>query len=54
VEAKRTGTVPFCLTADSYSHDDLKQECDDLRYAVQADIQSLSSRITTLYGWLTA
>jgi nitric oxide reductase activation protein len=54
VEAKRTGTVPFCLTADSYSHDDLKQECDDLGYAVQADIQSLPSRITTLYRWLTA
>ena len=55
MEAKRTpGTVRFCLTAESYSHDDLKQVCGDPGYAVQANIESLPSRIITLYRWLTA
>ena len=53
VEAKRKGIVPFCLTVDRYGHDYLKQMCDDLGYAVVADIESLPSRITTLYRQLT-
>jgi len=53
VEAKRKGIVPFCLTVDRYGHDYLKQMCDDLGYAVVADIESLPSRITTLYRRLT-
>jgi hypothetical protein len=53
VEAKRKGIVPFCLTVDRYGHDYLKQMCDDLGYGVVADIESLPSRITTLYRRLT-
>jgi len=53
VEAKRKGIVPFCLTVDRYGHDYLKQMCDDVGYAVVADIESLPSRITTLYRRLT-
>ncbi len=53
LEAKRKGIVPFCLTVDRYGHDYLKQMCDDVGYAVVADIESLPSRITTLYRQLT-
>jgi len=44
----------FCLTVDRYGHDYLKQMCGDLGYAVVPDIESLPSRITTLYRQLTA
>jgi nitric oxide reductase activation protein len=54
VESKRKGMVPFCLTVDRYGHDYLKQMCGDLGYAVVPDIESLPSRITTLYRQLTA
>ena len=53
VEAKRDGIVPFCLTVDRYGHDYLKQMCQDIAYAVVPDIESLPSRITTLYRRLT-
>jgi hypothetical protein len=53
LEAKRKGIVPFCLTVDRYGHDYLKQMCDDIGYAVVADIESLPSRITTLDRRLT-
>ena len=53
LEAKRRGIVPFCLTVDRYGHDYLKQMCDDIGYAVVADIEALPSRITTLYRRLT-
>ena len=36
-------------TVDRYGHDYLKQMCDDVGYAVVPDIESLPSRITTLY-----
>ncbi len=54
LEAKRKGLVPFCLTIDRYGHDYLKQMCGDLGYAVVPDIESLPSKITTLYRELTA
>ena len=54
VEAKRKGIVPFCLTVDRYGHDYLKQMCADIGYEVVPDIESLPSRITTLYRQLTA
>lgn len=54
VEAKRKGMVPFCLTVDRYGHDYLKQMCADIGYEVVPDIESLPSRITTLYRQLTA
>jgi nitric oxide reductase NorD protein len=53
LEAKRQGIVPFCLTVDRYGHDYLKQMCQDMAYAVVPDIESLPSRITTLYRRLT-
>jgi len=54
IEAKRKGMVPFCLTVDRYGHDYLKQMCADIGYEVVPDIESLPSRITTLYRQLTA
>ena len=53
LEAKRKGIVPFCLTVDRYGHDYLKQMCQEIGYAVVPDIESLPSRITTLYRRLT-
>ncbi|MCH8050635.1 MAG: hypothetical protein IIC86_01285 [Chloroflexi bacterium] len=53
MEAKRKGMVPFCLTVDRYGHDYLKQMCQDIGYEVVPDIESLPSRITTLYRQLT-
>jgi len=53
VDAKRKGIVPFCLTVDRYGHDYLKQMCADIGYAVVPDIESLPSKITTLYRRLT-
>ncbi len=54
MEAKRKGMVPFCLTVDRYGHDYLKQMCQDIGYEVFPVIESLPSRITTLYRQLTA
>ncbi|HUF53010.1 MAG TPA: hypothetical protein VMR52_04455 [Dehalococcoidia bacterium] len=54
MEAKRKGMTPFCLTVDRYGHDYLKQMCEDIGYEVVPDIESLPSRITTLYRQLTA
>ncbi len=54
IEAKRKGMVPFCLTVDRYGHDYLKTMCADIGYEVVPDIESLPSRITTLYRQLTA
>ena len=44
----------FCLTVDRYGHDYLKTMCADIGYEVVPDIESLPSRITTLYRQLTA
>jgi nitric oxide reductase activation protein len=54
METKRKGIVPFCLTVDRYGHDYLKTMCEDIGYEVVPDIESLPSRITTLYRQLTA
>jgi len=54
LECKRKGITPFCMTVDRYGHDYLKQMCADIGYAVVPDIESLPSRITTLYRELTA
>jgi nitric oxide reductase NorD protein len=52
-EAKRKGIVPFCLTVDRAGHDYLKTMCEDIGYEVVADIESLPSRLPTLYRRLT-
>ncbi len=52
-EAKREGITPFCLTVDRAGHDYLKTMCEDIGYEVVADIESLPSRLPTLYRRLT-
>jgi hypothetical protein len=52
-EAKRKGIVPFALTVDRAGHDYLKTMCEDIGYEVVADIESLPSRLPTLYRKLT-
>jgi len=42
------------MTVDRYGHDYLKQMCADIGYAVVPDIESMPSRITSLYRELTA
>ena len=54
LESKRKGITPFCMTVDRYGHDYLKQMCADIGYAVVPDIESMPSRITSLYRELTA
>ncbi|MBI4571545.1 MAG: hypothetical protein HY723_06305 [Chloroflexi bacterium] len=53
VEARRKGITPFCLTVDKEGHDYLGQMCDDMGYEVLADIETLPSRLPTLYRRLT-
>jgi nitric oxide reductase NorD protein len=48
-DAKRKGIVPFALTVDRAGHDYLKTMCEDIGYEVVADIESLPSRLPTLY-----
>ena len=52
-EAKRGGITPFALTVDRAGHDYLKTMCADMGYEVVADIESLPSRLPTLYRRLT-
>jgi len=52
-EAKRGGITPFALTVDRAGHDYLKTMCEDMGYEVVADIESLPSRLPTLYRRLT-
>ncbi len=52
-EAKRAGITPFALTVDRAGHDYLKTMCADMGYEVVADIESLPSRLPTLYRRLT-
>jgi len=52
-EARRKGIVPFALTVDKEGHDYLGQMCEDMGYEVVADIESLPSRLPTLYRRLT-
>ena len=52
-EARRKGIVPFCLTVDRSGHDYLKTMCEDIAYEVVSDIESLPSRLPTLYRKLT-
>ena len=43
----------FALTVDRAGHDYLKTMCEDIGYEVVADIESLPSRLPTLYRKLT-
>jgi len=52
-EARQKGITPFCLTVDRYGHDYLKTMCEDMAYEVVSDIETLPSRIPTLYRMLT-
>ena len=53
IEAKRKGIVPFCLTVDREGHEYLGQMCEDIDYEILGDIESLPSRLPTLYRRLT-
>jgi nitric oxide reductase NorD protein len=53
VEARRKGMTPFALTVDKEGHDYLGQMCADMGYEVLGDIESLPSRLPTLYRRLT-
>jgi nitric oxide reductase NorD protein len=53
MEAKRKGIVPFCLTVDREGHEYLGQMCEDIDYDILGDIESLPSRLPTLYRRLT-
>jgi hypothetical protein len=53
MEAKRKGIVPFCLTVDREGHEYLGQMCEDIGYEILGDIDSLPSRLPTLYRRLT-
>ena len=53
VETKRKGITPFCLTVDKEGHDYLGQMCEDMGYEVLGDIETLPSRLPTLYRRLT-
>jgi hypothetical protein len=53
MEAKRKGIVPFCLTVDREGHEYLGQMCEDIGYEILGDIESLPSRLPTLYRRLT-
>ncbi|MCH7699266.1 MAG: hypothetical protein IH865_10065 [Chloroflexi bacterium] len=53
VEAKRMGITPFALTVDKEGHDYLGQMCEDMGYEVLDDIETLPSRLPTLYRQLT-
>jgi nitric oxide reductase activation protein len=53
MEAKRKGIVPFCLTVDREGHEYLGQMCEDIDYEILGDIESLPSRLPTLYRRLT-
>jgi nitric oxide reductase NorD protein len=53
MEAKRKGIVPFCLTVDREGHEYLGQMCEEIDYEILGDIESLPSRLPTLYRRLT-
>jgi nitric oxide reductase activation protein len=53
VEARRKGITPFALTVDKEGHDYLGQMCEDMGYEVLADVETLPSRLPTLYRRLT-
>ncbi|MBI2861227.1 MAG: hypothetical protein HYX89_00240 [Chloroflexi bacterium] len=54
LEAKRKGIIPFCLTVDKAGTDYLRTMCPDIGYQVVSDIESLPSRLLTLYLQLTS
>ncbi len=53
MEAKHKQIIPFALTVDREGHDYLKTMCEGLGYEVVNDIESLPSRLPTLYRQLT-
>ena len=53
MEAKQKQIIPFALTVDREGHDYLKTMCEGLGYEVVDDIESLPSRLPTLYRQLT-
>jgi len=53
-EAERAGVSTFCITVDRSGHDYLKRMCDEARYMVIEDIETLPAALSKVYAALTA
>jgi nitric oxide reductase NorD protein len=52
-EAERAGVSTFCITVDRSGHDYLKRMCDEARYMVIDDIETLPAALSKVYTALT-
>ncbi len=52
-EAERAGVSTFCITVDPSGHDYLKRMCDEARYMVIEDIETLPAALSKVYAALT-
>ena len=52
-EAERAGVSTFCITVDRSGHDYLKRMCDEARYMVIDDIETLPAALSKVYAALT-
>lgn len=52
LEAKRSGVVPFLVTVERDGADELRAVCAGIGYEVVTDVESLPSRLASLYGAL--
>ena len=52
-EAEQAGVSTFCITVDRSGHDYLKRMCDEARYMVIEDIETLPAALSKVYAALT-
>ena len=52
-EAEQAGVSTFCITVDPSGHDYLKRMCDEARYMVIEDIETLPAALSKVYTALT-
>jgi nitric oxide reductase NorD protein len=48
-EAERAGVLTFCLTVDKAGHDYLREMCEESRYLVLGDVESLPTELPKVY-----
>lgn len=48
-EAEHAGITPFCITVDKAGHDYLREMCDESRYLIIEDIDSLPQELPKIY-----
>jgi nitric oxide reductase activation protein len=48
-EAENAGITPFCITVDKAGHDYLREMCDESRYLIIEDIESLPRELPKIY-----